>query len=196
MIQSLAQRHRRTARLAGTAAFMMAALAASACSMFDKAPPPPCPEVSVLGDASRITKFIDGPGRDLIDVLYEGEIADAAGSCTYDVNKDTKEGKLDVEMTVVMNLSRGPADRAGKAAIRYFVAILGKDKQILNKQPFAAGVAFPQNTSKLAWTDEPIYLSIPLKAGQTGRDFQIYVGYDLSQEEVQFNRKQTRDVRP
>lgn len=175
---------------------MMAALATSACSVFDKTPPPPCPDVSVLSDASRITKFVDGPGRDLIDVLYEGEVADAAGSCTYDLDKDTKEGQLGVEMTVVMALSRGPADRDGKAPLSYFVAITGKDQKILNKQHFTADVAFPPNTGKLLWKDEPIYLSIPLKAGETGRDFQIYVGYDLDQEELQFNRKQTRDVRP
>lgn len=190
------RRPRRAALLAGATALAMATLATSSCSMFDQSVPPPCPSVSVLGDASRITKFVDGPGRDLIDVRYEAQIADAAGSCTYDVDKDTRAGKLDVEMTVVMDLSRGPADREGQAQINYFVALLGKDQAILNKQHFNATVAFPPNTSKLAWQDEPVYLSIPLAAGQTGRDFQIFVGYDLTQEEVRFNRKQTREVRP
>lgn len=174
----------------------MTALIASACSVFDKTPPPPCPEVSVLADASRITKFVDGTGRDLIDVLYEGQIADAGGSCKYDVNKETKAGKLDIEMNVAMDLSRGPADHSGKATVSYFVAVTGKDQQILNKQNFTANVTFPPNTSKLVWKDEPVYLSIPLKAGQTGSDFQIYVGYDISHEELQFNRKQTRENRP
>lgn len=190
------RRPRATALLAGTAVVLLATLATTACSMFDKTPPPPCPDVSVLGDAAHVTKFVDGPGRDLIDVRYEGDIADASGSCNYDINKETKAGTLDVEMTVAMDLSRGPAEHGGTVPVSYFVAITGKDKQILNKQHFSADVTFPPNTSELAWRDEPVYLSIPLKAGETGDDFQVFVGYDLSQDELQYNRKRVGVTTP
>ena len=152
MTHTTEHRPRHAAILAGTAACLMAAVATAACSVFEAKQPPPCPAVSVLADAARITRFVDGPGRDLIDVRYEGEIADANGSCNYDLKKDTNEGKLDVEMTVVMDLSRGPAARDGQAQIGYFVALIGKGQEILDKQHFKAAVAFPPNTGKLAWS--------------------------------------------
>ena len=56
------------------------ALAAGGCdsigSLFEEAAPPPCPLIAIVPDAGTITKFRAGPGRDIIDILYEGEIAD------------------------------------------------------------------------------------------------------------------------
>lgn len=183
-------------RVAGrTAAIAMAALALSACEALKSAPPPPCPNVAVLGDAATLTKFVEGPGRDLTDVLYEARLVDAAGVCDYDVEKDTGDGTLDVEMAVSMEMSRGPANRDGRAEVRYFVALIGNDREIIDKQLFEGAVDFPGNRTTLVWTDEPVVLAIPLQGGQTGSDFRIYVGYDLTQEELDFNRKRVGGAR-
>ena len=178
------------------AVIAMMTLALSACGMFTaSAPPPPCPELSVLGDAASLTKFVEGAGRDLTDVLYEARLVDAAGACDYDMKKETGEGTLSVEMAVSMEMARGPANRDGKALVHYFVAVTGKDQEVLNKQDFAGTVEFTGNRSQLRWTDEPVYLAFPLKKGQTGRDFRIYVGYDLTPEELEFNRKEASGIR-
>jgi hypothetical protein len=178
------------------AVIAMMTLALSACGMFTaSAPPPPCPDVSVLGDAATLTKFVEGRGRDLTDVLYEARLVDAAGACDYDVKKETGEGTLAVEMAVSMEMARGPANRDGKALVHYFVAVTGKNQEVLNKQDFAGTVEFTGNRTQLQWTDEPVYLAFPLKKGQTGRDFRIYVGYDLTPEELEFNRKQASGTR-
>lgn len=177
------------------AVIAIAVLALSACEAMKSTPPPPCPEVSVLSDAATLTKFVEGRGRDLTDVLYEAKLVDAVGACDYDVEKKTGEGTLAVEMAVSMEMARGPANRDGKAPVNYFVAVVGKDRAVLNKQDFTGTVEFTGNRTQLRWTDEPVYLSIPLKKGQAGRDFRIYVGYDLSEEELEFNRKQASGTR-
>lgn len=180
------------ARLAALAA---AGLLAGACTVFESAPPPPCPEVVQVEGASNITKFVDGPGRDLIDVLFEGGINDATGLCEYDVDDETGAGTLAVEMTVALDLGRGPANRDRRAQVGYFIAITDTERNILNKQNFQGSVEFPGNKTKLVWLDEPVYLSIPLKGGQTGRDFLIFVGFDVSEEELRFNRERIRNRR-
>ncbi len=177
------------------AVIAIAALALSSCEALKSTPPPPCPEVSVLGDAASLTKFIEGRGRDLTDVLYEAKLVDAVGACDYDVKKETGEGTLAIEMMVSMEMARGPANRDGKAPVNYCVAVVGKDRAVLNKQDFTGTVEFTGNRTQLRWMDEPVYLTIPLKKGQAGRDFRIYVGYDLSQEELEFNRKQASGAR-
>lgn len=181
----------RASRLVTGPLLVLAVSALSACGVFkEQAPPPPCPEVAVLSDAATVTRFVEGTGRDLTDVLYEAQIVDAGGACQYDVDDDTGEGTLDVEMAVAMEVARGPANREGRAEIGYFVAITDADRAILNRQHFEGLVTFPGNTSRLEWRDEPVYLTISLKSGQTGADFRIYVGYVLSEEELQFNRSQ------
>lgn len=177
------------------AVLAMAALALSACEALKSTPPPPCPDVAVLGDAATITKFVEGPGRDLTDVLYEARLVDAVGACNYDVEKETGEGMLDVDMAVSMEMARGPANLDGRAPVRYFVALTGKQGEIIDRQQFEGVVEFTGNRSQLVWTDEPVNLAIPLKAGQTGSDFKIYVGYDLSREEVEFNRNRAVGTR-
>ncbi|MDX9859493.1 MAG: hypothetical protein RBS99_01130 [Rhodospirillales bacterium] len=176
-------------------ALAMAALALSACEALTPAPPPPCPDVALVSDAATITKFVEGPGRDLTDVLYEAQLVNAAGACNYDVEKETGAGTLDVDMAVSMEMARGPANRDGRVAVRYFVALTGTDGEIIDRQRFEGVVEFIGNRSRLVWTDEPVYLAIPLKAGQTGSDFKIYVGYELSREEVEFNRNRTAGIR-
>ncbi len=185
---------RRPVGTARIAAALAAAAIVSACTMFgeDKVPPP-CPAISVLEEAASLTRFVEGPGRDLIDVLVEEKVSDAAGTCEYDVDDDTGVGTLNVEMMVAFELNRGPANRDRKAEIGYFVAITDTERNILNKQSFKGTVEFPGNRNRLIWTDEPVFLNIPLKAKQTGRNFKIFIGLDLTEEQLQFNRQKIRD---
>lgn len=178
------------ARAAGVA---LLAFALTGCAMFDKKAPPPCPRVVILKDASKLTRFAPGPGRDLTDVLFEAAISGfgPVSGCDYaDVNSDTGEGPLEVNADVMVELARGPADVKRKADFSYFVRITDKDGNILTGKSFKAEVDFPGNRNRLIWTDDPFYMYIPLKKGQTGRDYQIFVGFDLSHEELQYNRKQ------
>ncbi|MCG8507848.1 MAG: hypothetical protein MI741_01350 [Rhodospirillales bacterium] len=177
------------------AVLAIAGVLTGACTMFEGAPAPPCPQVLQIEEAASVTRFVDGPGRDLIDVLFEGSIGNASGVCEYDVDDDTETGTLGVEMTLSFEVGRGPANRDRQADLNYFVAITDAERRILNKQNFSGTVNFPGNKTRLVWLDEPVYLSIPLAAGQTGSDFRIFVGFDLSKDELQFNRDKIRNRR-
>lgn len=179
--------HRRVGWVSGLA---VAALFASGCTVLESEPAPPCPDVGVLKEAASITKFVPGPGRDLIDVIYEGKILSPRGMCEYDVDDDTGEGNLAVDLLVTMELNRGPANQERKAEVAYFVGITDSERRILNKQNFSGVVAFPSNKNRLLWTDERVHLNIPLKAGKTGTDFIIYVGFGVTPDQLKFNRKQ------
>ncbi len=178
----------------GGVAVLAAAFALSACTLFgEDEPPPPCPEIAVLQDAASMTKFVEGPGRDLIDVVVEGKIVDAQGVCEYDIDDDTGAGTLTVEMVVSVQLNRGPANRNREANFGYFVAITDPERNILNKETFTATVPFPGNRNRLIWTDEPVYMGIPLKANQTGKNFRIFLGLDVDRDQLRFNRQQIQD---
>jgi hypothetical protein len=153
-------------------------------------PPPPCPRVSILADAARITKFRPGPGRDLVDVLFEGEIGNFLTSCRHDIDRKTRTGTLDVEVIVDIEAARGPADRDRAAGYDYFVALTDVSGNVLQRGSFSATAAFEGNRTRFVFRDTPVHLKIPLKTGQAGPDFLIFLGFQLTPEEMQYNRLQ------
>lgn len=159
------------------------------CEAFKAEKIPPCPEVLVLADAESGIRFAPGSGLDIIDIVYEAEVQRVAGACQYEIDKETGEGTLSVELGVEIRLARGAANKDRIADFGYFVALTDAQSQVIQKSAFPARVEFPGNQSRLIWKDEPVTVSIPIKKDQTGRDFDIYVGLDLTPEQVEYNRQ-------
>lgn len=159
-------------------------------------PQPPCPPSSVLDDAATVTKFREGPGRDFIDVVAEGKISGYGGGCHYDFDMKTGEALLTVEVAVEFEAQRGSADKDRKAKFDYFVSIADKEQNILNKGVFNVDIDFPDNRTRRNVTDDnpPVVLEIKLKPEQVGKDFHIFIGFQLSESELEFNRRQ-REIR-
>lgn len=187
---------RRAAGALAPAGGILAFLLLAGCSVYDSIfgsnlPPLPCPPVSVLGDASLLTRFREGDGRDLIDVLYGGEIGAVETSCEYSLNEDTgAAGWLSVEVAPVIFAERGPADRERRAVYPYFVTVVDAERRVLNKQTFDLVVEFPRNRTRTTVVDKPpVALTIPLKEGVRGDSFEVFIGFQLSREELDFNRR-------
>ncbi len=164
-------------------------LALSGCSIFNvNTPILPCPETKVLGDAGSFTRFRDGPGRDLSDITFEGRIAKTIASCEYSIVKDSGKGTLSVTMNVVFETIRGPAARKKNVSFDYFVAVTDMSQKILSKDAFRMDLTFPANVTRLKREDEKIILDIPLGPKDDGSGFLVFAGFQLSNEELKFNR--------
>ena len=157
-------------------------------------PPPSCPSVRVLGDAKTITKFREGEGRDLIDILFEGKLLDISGACAYEIDNETLEGILTMEVAPVIAASRGPADRTRTAGFEYFVALFDDKRTLLSKETFAVRVSFAGNVTRLAVKDEPVLLEVPLKEALKGGAYEVIVGFTLNKEELHYNRRRGRSA--
>ncbi len=164
-------------------------LVLSGCSILDyNTPILPCPETKVLGDASSFTRFRDGPGRDLSDITFEGRIARTIASCEYSIAKDSGEGTLSVTMSVVFEALKGPAAKKKKLSFGYFAAVTDRSKKILSRDSFKINLTFPANVTRLEREDEKIILDIPLGPKDDGSEFTVFTGFQLSNEELKFNR--------
>ncbi|MEQ8355047.1 MAG: hypothetical protein RH942_05875 [Kiloniellaceae bacterium] len=139
-----------------------------------------CPEAVVLTDASRQVKF-SGQGRDLTDVLFEASIRTGRLVCEYD------ENVLDVDLQVQVVAARGPANSDRLANISYFVAVARSDETVLARESFDIAIPFPGNRTRVSGLEE-IGQVIQLAGGEDGGDYRIYVGFDLSREELDYNR--------
>jgi hypothetical protein len=143
--------------------------------------PPACPRVTILSEGATVTKFREGQGRDLTDVVAQAQIVDAAVECDYD-----RRG-VDVAMQIAIAAARGPADRARMADFDYFVAVADAQRNILAKEVFRVRIAFPETETRTG-TIEQIEPRIPLKNRAEGVSYQIVVGFQLSPEELEWNR--------
>jgi hypothetical protein len=180
-----------TRHIALRLALLAAPLLLAACetlSSLDFSPepeiPPPCPRAVVGEGAGRLTRF-DGGGKDPTNVLFEAEIADLAGSCIYD---DTE---ISVEMLIQIVAGRGPAATDDDAKVSYFVAVTRTDKTILARQAFDAVIELPGNQTRNEIIEE-IEQIIPIPEGGSGGNLVIVVGFEMTPDELEFNRQQGR----
>ncbi len=175
----------------GAALIALAILGVAGCSSDDEPPPKRiCPQISALGDAAAMTRFAEGSGKDLTDVDHEVKIVDIRFSCQYTQGENANP-VLMIAIAPVFEASRGPANTDREARFNYFVAIADPQRTILNKQTFDMQVAFPGNRSRVTASpdDPPVTIDIPPVSGRSGTDYHVFVGLQLSPEELEYNRR-------
>ena len=166
------------------AAVLLAGL--TGCGMFGSSPQQyDCPSTAAVGDATIQSKFRPGPGRDLTDVQYQVRLVDVTSQCRYD-------GKgVDVRMRAGFALELGPANPDRNAAYEFFVAITDPSDEIVAKRIFTTPLAFPSNVGYVEHIEE-LQQRIPLPKGGSAADYKIIVGLQLSEDELEYNRKYER----
>ena len=117
----------------------------------------------------------------LAHVRYFAEFRDVQWSCDYD------ENTLEVDLTLVVVVRSGPTSQAQAADLRYFVALAERGGRLVAKKTFASQVALASQGGTGAVSEE-IEQRIPLKAGQSGTDFEILIGFQLTREQLEYNR--------
>jgi len=169
-------------RLAGVAGALCLALAAGGCG--SKPKDPPCPKVYMVDETTQLTRFRPGPGHDLTDVQFEAEISGYTGSCEY------ADRMLTIQLNVGFAVRRGPANENREAKFEYFVAIPKLFPKPVGKRIFDVALQFPQNQRLAQFRDE-IELDVPIDNKAAGPANEIYIGLQLSPEELDFNRKRS-----
>ena len=165
------------------AAALLAATVLSACAGDGR--PPRCPDPVVLREAGRLVEFRDA-GRDLTDVRFEAQILDVALGC--EIEEDDGKRTVEAELQLLFQAEKGPANDSGEARFTYFVAVADRSDNVLARQTFDLTMPLRGNQTQARGTDvlEP---TIPLKEGDTGASYVVYVGFDLTRDQLEYNRR-------
>jgi hypothetical protein len=174
----------RCSNLSAVAALVLGAGLLSSCSLFNTAKQYPCPTVGMPRDTATLTRFREGPGRDLTDVVYEAGVADVQMACNY-----TSQG-VDIDLAVVVAADRGPANTSRTVTVPYYIAIVDPQRNILAKQVFTANLAFQANVAR-ARSREETQENIPLAKGKSAERYGIVIGMQLTPDEVEYNRNKS-----
>lgn len=148
-----------------------------------------CPRVAVLSDAGRITRFQPGPGQDILDIDFQGDIGDIVSSCDYPEVKDGMR-RVNVQLAPVFVFNRGAANREPTIDFTYFVSVV-RNGQILMKEEFPAQTQFAANRARVIVRDDdpPISIDIPLPYKAAEYEYEVLVGFQLTAEELAYNQR-------
>ncbi len=144
----------------------------------------PCPLMGVLYDNARIVDFAT-PGQERYsNIEFTGEMQGIQGLCRYvDANPITMS--IDIDMA----FGRGPAATSDRQTYRYWVAVTRRGVAPIEKAYFDVDVRFPRGEAVVTQRESIERIVIPrATADLSGENFEVLVGFELTPEQLQFNR--------
>lgn len=173
----------------------VAALALAGCStvrdtLSEPEPNPgPCPNALALYDAHRLVE-IQGDSSVYDNVGFTGEILNVASNCRY---SDRNADPIDMEMAVRLAFGRGPAAQGMTKTYDMFVAVTRTDRVVIDRQVFPITVTFEPGQDRVEVIEEFNSISLPRSSATTsGSNFEILIGFELTDEQLEFNRSGLR----
>lgn len=167
---------------------LVAALCLTACSSIsasnlDNRPNAgPCPTVGALYEAGRIIKFA-GEGESYPDIAYTGEIIGVRLFCRYVDDKP-----LLAEVEIGFAFGKGPKGEEVRHEYEYFVAVTRRNRKVLSKETFTIEADFRKGPVT-SGADLIGQIVIPrLDESISGGNFEILVGFELTDKQLQFNK--------
>jgi len=144
----------------------------------------PCPLMGVLYDSSRIVEFATEEER-YANIRFTGEMQGVRGLCRY-VDDDPIVMNLEIDMA----FGRGQAAAGERSRVfRYWVAVARRGRAPLEKQFYDVEVRFDRDEQVATGTEEIRQIVIPrANAEVSGDNFEILVGFELTPQQLQFNR--------
>jgi hypothetical protein len=141
-----------------------------------------CPQALRVQDAATLNRFRPGAGKDRTDVMFQAELGKVDVACAL------RKGRVDVDLTMEILVTEGPALTDRAANVGYFVRIMDPAGTIVQGRNFAADYRFSGNRTRQG-SAEQIALNIPLAQGVAGGAYTIAVGLLPTPEELEFNRR-------
>lgn len=163
-------------------------------SPWENYPVPSCPKTRLLKDTDIITAYRSGLGRDITDIRYEAEINGFKGNCEY-IGKKGLYTAVRLNIKVEFKVTRGPAIKDKFIDFSYFVAIPEFYPKSAGRRNFTLKVKFPENRNSINVVDEELEISIPLNNLRKGPDSEVYIGFLLTPEQLEYNRKTRKKLR-
>jgi hypothetical protein len=169
-------------RIVCLSALLPLALASCGGSKKDEAAALYCPPPLTVTDASTLTRFKPGPGRDPRDVMFEASLTGAGTACSL------SRGRMDIDLKMRIAVNAGPSVAAGTSSVPYFVRIIDANGSVKEGRDFNAdyklSTANPRGSSL-----EELTLSLPFDKPTELGGYRIAVGLKPTPEELQYNRR-------
>jgi hypothetical protein len=143
-----------------------------------------CPKVISAPDAARVSLFNPGGDHAARDVSVTARIDTADNKCA-------REGDHGVTVFTEINFY---AERARpttqSAVVPYFVAVMDPTRNVVAQESFTLNIKFLPAEGYRMLPTEKITTHLPLHSTAAGGSFTLIVGFQLTPEQLAFNRAQ------
>ncbi|MDE1151514.1 MAG: hypothetical protein PW788_03160 [Micavibrio sp.] len=159
----------------------------------EEAARPRCPQTGLVATSDDYPAARDGALAQHLtpaDIVAKGHIVNFGGGCAY----NDKTAQMDFSLEIDFSAQKGPAANNGtKKGINivefpYFIAVLGPDETILQRQEFSTKVDFDNKDA--AFSKEAHEIHIPVSDKTTTGKYKIALGYRLTPAQAAFNKQQ------
>jgi len=152
----------------------------------------PCPTVRILKAGEHYVRYQKGAGRDITDIEMEAQIAEVKFTCGMGSRDNEPTTPQSATWNVVVELDISIRARSGPAtqhepieSIPFFVALVNRFGQVVEKQLFSAEITFPKDVGPTSLTHkENLILSIPVRDLDEARNYETIVSFQLNQEQL------------
>ncbi len=145
-----------------------------------------CPRVSALPELARVTQFADETNPVASTILSETVLNKLESSCI------TTETSINLDIVLNFTSTLGTAGLSQNStessySHAYFVAVVNPAGQIIAKDVFALSPVF-QSGQKEIFSSERLQQTIPLSSTTPANQYQVMIGFQLSEAELAHNR--------
>ena len=146
-----------------------------------------CPTPGLLAEAVDLTRYRDASVPDLTNLVLDARLVGIEnGRC----RRSRDDRTVVVEFGVTLAAERGPAAGGGRSQnIPLVVGVTDAQGRVLNRQTFSQAITFPANSTRTRATSEPIELVLPVSETRRGADYNVVVGFLLTEQELAANRR-------
>ena len=148
-----------------------------------------CPGAAILADTASETIFRAGAPQDLSGIAYTATMTGVKSDCTF----DTQQGQTSSDLDISFKAVRAPSPDAAHYSLAYFVTVNSAGR-VLSKKMYTVRFDFAPGAA-VALADESLGRTpISLERGLLPNDYQFLTGFQLSPEQLAYNRKMGRYI--
>lgn len=147
---------------------------------------PACPATAVLSDAASVTKLRPGSpplSHNPANVVFTAEMMQAVLECDY----DQAANRLTIDMEFNIRASRGPAAAGPDPELDFFIAVIDFDNNVVAKSVYRSRPVMNGRTSN-TYVQTVSNFPVPLAMDTRPYDYQILTGFQLTPDELAYNR--------
>lgn len=153
----------------------------AACAQFDQEVAS-CPNAAILEAPGELVRFKENTPAGPENMLFRTKMKYVSGFCDFD------EKSIEMDLSVAMEAKRGAANTDGKAQFTFFIAIIDIDRKILMREEFPLIAVFEKDDDDVNFA-ESLSVSIPRREGLAPTDYSVYLGFEMTPEELAYNRR-------
>lgn len=152
-----------------------------------------CPQVKIVDELSALSEFSDISSPADYNLVSRVTLAQSESACTYDGNNAVVDLKLVFEGQIGPKGRVKPSDTP-TFSYPFFIAVTNANGEIKAKEVFGASVTYAAGQNGHTYY-ESLRQIIPVENGIEARNFNVLVGFQLSPEQLRYNRANIVPIR-